>query len=185
MQSKIPNSVIIRSLEPFMNKKYFETFFYNKASKLKVKNIDIVNRNNLPYKALIVFSDEKSKTSFIEDWNNKNYPDLNLKFDIKEADTSEKIDEIDKERIFTFPEKYEDHVGLKYEKVQKEEGLIFKDEKIIKEQNKVISYLIKKIGNNLLKGESIMNISLPVTIFDTRSLMQVYVNLLYSYLTNI
>lgn len=38
----------------------------------------------------------------------------------------------------------------------------------------MISYLLKKIGSNLFKGKSIMNTSLPVTIFDKRTLLQVF-----------
>jgi len=45
---------------------------------------------------------------------------------------------------------------------------------MIKNQNSAITYLLKKLGSSLLKGESIMNISLPVNIFDMRTLLQVY-----------
>jgi hypothetical protein len=64
-------------------------------------------------------------------------------------------------------------IGLVYERTLKEPGLIFKDADMIAMQDKVISFLIKKIGSNLIKGKSIMNISLPITIFDKRSLLQV------------
>jgi hypothetical protein len=56
----------------------------------------------------------------------------------------------------------------------KEAGLIFRDNLMIAKQDKVIGYLVKKIGSNLLKGRSVMNISLPVSIFDKRTLLQVY-----------
>jgi hypothetical protein len=36
----------------------------------------------------------------------------------------------------------------------------------------VAGYLIKNIGNNLIKGKSIMNISLPINIFDNRTLLE-------------
>lgn len=60
-----------------------------------------------------------------------------------------------------------------YERTNKESGLIFKDKDVIERQNKVLSYLLKKAGSSLIKGQSIMNISLPVTIFDKRTLLQV------------
>ena len=60
-----------------------------------------------------------------------------------------------------------------YERTMKEAGLIFKDPVMIEKQNKVIGYLVKKIGATLLKGKSVMNISLPVSIFDKRTLLQV------------
>ena len=39
-------------------------------------------------------------------------------------------------------------------------------------QEKTISYILKNLGSNIIKGKSIMNISLPVDIFDKRSLLQ-------------
>ena len=55
----------------------------------------------------------------------------------------------------------------------KEPGLIFTDKAIIEKQDKVIAFLLKKIGSTLIKGKSIMSISLPVNIFDKRTLLQV------------
>jgi hypothetical protein len=60
-----------------------------------------------------------------------------------------------------------------YERTMKQSGLLFKDKDIMDKQNKVISFLIKKMGSNLIKGKSVMNVSLPVYIFDPRTLMQV------------
>jgi hypothetical protein len=60
-----------------------------------------------------------------------------------------------------------------YEKTLKEPGLILTDKDTQSRQDKVISFLIKKLGSNLIKGKSIMSISLPVTIFDKRTLHQV------------
>lgn len=35
-----------------------------------------------------------------------------------------------------------------------------------------MSYFLKKIGSNLFSGKSIMNISLPINLFDERSLLE-------------
>jgi hypothetical protein len=35
--------------------------------------------------------------------------------------------------------------------------------------NSVINFMIKKIGSNLLQGKSVLSVSLPVIIFETRS----------------
>ena len=56
-----------------------------------------------------------------------------------------------------------------------EEGLIYLKKDVIEKQRSVCSYLIKKIGSNLMKGKSIMNISLPIDIFDARSLLEQWV----------
>jgi hypothetical protein len=34
-------------------------------------------------------------------------------------------------------------------------------------QKKVLGYIVKKMGSNLLQGKGILNISLPVDIFST------------------
>ena len=60
-----------------------------------------------------------------------------------------------------------------YERNIKEtEGLIFTDKLFIQKQDKVISFVLKKMGSNIIKGKSIMNVSLPIDIFDKRSLLQ-------------
>ena len=64
-------------------------------------------------------------------------------------------------------------INTAYERSNKEHGLILRDKAMIARQDKVISFLIKKLGSNLIKGKSIMNISLPVTIFDKRTLHHV------------
>ena len=55
-----------------------------------------------------------------------------------------------------------------------EEGLEFIDKDVLSKQRSVISYMIKKIGSNLLLGKSIMNVSLPTYIFDERSILDSY-----------
>jgi len=52
------------------------------------------------------------------------------------------------------------------------DGLIFNNKEVINKQRSVAGYLIKNIGLNIIKGKSIMNISLPINIFDTRSILE-------------
>jgi hypothetical protein len=54
------------------------------------------------------------------------------------------------------------------------EGLEFINQEILKKQRGVLTYMIKKVGSNLLGGKSIMNVSLPIHIFDSRSLLETY-----------
>jgi hypothetical protein len=51
-------------------------------------------------------------------------------------------------------------------------GLVWFNKQEMEIQNKVLSYLIKKMGSNLIHGKSVVNISLPVTIFDTISFLE-------------
>jgi hypothetical protein len=81
------------------------------------------------------------------------------------------------------PSSNEIEYEIQYDEVMKtdylrrpgEEGLIYMKKDVIEKQRSVCSYLIKKIGSNLMKGKSIMNISLPIDIFDARSLLEQWV----------
>ena len=48
----------------------------------------------------------------------------------------------------------------------------FINERAIAAQKDIIKYILKQIGTNLLKGKSIMSMSLPVDIFDNKSLLE-------------
>ena len=61
-----------------------------------------------------------------------------------------------------------------FERKQGADGLVFVNKDIIEKQRAVIGYLMKKIGMNLIKGKSVMNISLPINIFDVRSHLEVF-----------
>jgi hypothetical protein len=62
-----------------------------------------------------------------------------------------------------------------YERKLGSDGMIYKNQAVISKQRSLAGYLIKKIGLNLIKGKSIMNVSLPVSIFDGRSLLELFV----------
>lgn len=44
-------------------------------------------------------------------------------------------------------------------------GLVYVDEAKMREQKKVLTFIIKRIGKNILSGKGILNVSLPVDIF--------------------
>lgn len=50
--------------------------------------------------------------------------------------------------------------------------MVFVNQKAIDAQKDVIKYILKQIGTNLLAGKSVMNMSLPVEIFDSRSILE-------------
>lgn len=51
-------------------------------------------------------------------------------------------------------------------------ALAYTDQELLVEQRRVIIYLAKKIGVNILTGKSIMNVSLPIKIFEARSFLE-------------
>lgn len=51
-------------------------------------------------------------------------------------------------------------------------GLRFTDEDFLNAQKKVLGHFLRSMGKNFLEGKSIMNVSLPVTIFSRESMLQ-------------
>lgn len=87
---------------------------------------------------------------------------INKRYILHPVRTKEKFQSI-------YPEHYifnKDWVKLK------EGGLSYHNKKNVDNQKKVAGYLLKKIGKNLLTGKSIMNISMPIDIFDTTSFLE-------------
>ena len=52
------------------------------------------------------------------------------------------------------------------------QGLVWKDYPMISKQRGVVFHLIKQVGANLLKGKSIMSVSLPISIMQPLTLLQ-------------
>ncbi len=67
--------------------------------------------------------------------------------------------------------KYSIYSDMGYE-VDPKQGLIYKDVEAISKQRKAIFQLLKNLGSNILHGKSLMNISMPVGIFDKSTLLQ-------------
>lgn len=53
--------------------------------------------------------------------------------------------------------------------------IVYNNFKFLEKQRNLMSYFIKKIGHDIFSGKGIMNISLPIFIFDTRSLLELWV----------
>lgn len=105
-----------------------------------------------------------------------------VKGDLKEAEGPTDGEETEKLDGVVTPElekmkKYFQENGYD---ITKEGELLYKDAELISKQRKVVFSLIKQIGSNILRGKSMMNVSMPVTIFDSTSLLE-RVALLYSY----
>lgn len=82
-------------------------------------------------------------------------------------------DQLQTEEII-FPVDYANMINTVYEFNDTIEGLIFLDKDVGERQGKAVAWLLKKIGTNILKGQSVMNISLPVYVFDSRTMLEVF-----------
>lgn len=74
--------------------------------------------------------------------------------------------------IIKYDIKYDQLLMVDYKRELGADGLYFTNNETIEKQRSVAGYLIKSIGLNIIKGKSIMNVSLPINIFDTRTILE-------------
>ncbi|OMJ79246.1 hypothetical protein SteCoe_20799 [Stentor coeruleus] len=87
-------------------------------------------------------------------------------------DSDVKEDEVDYSKPMDFNQYFIYGPGGDYERDPINGGLLFLDHDLISKQRGVLTNMIKRIGKNLLSGKSIMNLSLPVNIFQKYTLLQ-------------
>lgn len=89
---------------------------------------------------------------------------------ISELNTNEHL-RFKENDLINYNHEYEKECEINFIKSFGDNGFIFTDQKSIDSQRSVLGYLIKSIGHNLVNGTSVMNISLPISIFDSRSIL--------------
>jgi hypothetical protein len=78
------------------------------------------------------------------------------------------------DEVIEYPLEYNKMIYTEFERKIGADGLVFINKDLIEKQRGVMGSLIKKIGLSLIKGKSVMNISLPINIFDIRSHLEVF-----------
>jgi len=127
-------------------------------------------------KIILKFSKESLIEQFMSDFNNKPISDkLNYKLSLtKEEKTEEEIkNEYQNYKTlspFQFYNDYENEWKNNYVNTPNKPGLLYTNEEAKKLGYKAIKYLIAKFSKNIFQGKSIFNNSLPVFLFDKRTL---------------
>ena len=57
-------------------------------------------------------------------------------------------------------------------KISKDNQLVYINEVMLRGQKDTLKFVIKQIGANLISGKSVLNVSLPVDIFEPRALLE-------------
>lgn len=150
-----------------------------KLEGIKFREIEIISKDNKEYNDIKVKVEADAFTfTKLETLKGQTFPGydkqiLDIRF-ILSSDLHTEINTHPKEgEEITYPYEYNRMVKTDFERSIGEEGLIFKNKEIIDKQRAVLGYLVKKVGMSLLKGKSLMSISLPINIFDVRSHLEV------------
>ena len=175
------NFAIIQNPLTFMHENYMKNkVLINEYEKTK---INIVLKNQLPYKIFLTFDSDPLCQSFIDKYNQKFFEEtVSYKLVIEINDKSVKPEDMQKEinkneehknpYKFQFP--YENEWFMDYVNQADKPGLLYKNEDAKKKIYKTAKYLVAKMGKNILTGKSILNVSFPVFIFDKRTLHQAF-----------
>jgi hypothetical protein len=133
-----------------------------------------ITKNQMPKEIELKFPMPELAQKFLSKMNNKSLDEVIFyPINIKSGPSSEKDILTNTKEAFYF-EDYTHWPEVLYQRKPKEDGLVLISTLQIENQKRVMAWLIKKIGKNMLKGQSVMNISLPVYIFDKRTMLQVF-----------
>jgi hypothetical protein len=148
-----------------------------KITKIEINPGNSESTNN----AKIFYQKSDLELTDIEDLEGKTIGNVeNAKFKVSFIEGIGKISESSKFEQFKEGEKipynfnYENHVASHFVQSPGDTSLTFVDIKTMEKQRGVLKHFLTKIGSNLLSGSGIMNVSLPINLFDQRSLLEAF-----------
>ena len=166
--------IILENPLMFMDQSYLKTHIL----KDKYPDAEIIEilQNEVPKKIIIKLKEENLIDEFMSEFNNKQYNEkLNYNLLLTKSKKSE--EEIKKEfenyqklEEYKFYMDYENEWKNNYAIIPEKAGLLYINEEGKNIGYRAVKYLIAKFTQNILESKSILNISLPVFMFDKRTL---------------
>ena len=126
---------------------------YFSTGEVSIPNLDFIETSKFKNTDIIISFTENEENQIGED-------NIHLKLKLYDAIPVSREYERDCELVFT--------------KSFGEEAFVFTDPETLDKQRAVLTHVIKSFGSNLLSGSGIMNVTLPINIFDTRSLLDLF-----------
>ena len=166
--------IILENPYIFVNEEYLKmNLLTGKYSSGKV--IEIL-QNEIPVKIIIKLKEETLTEEFISNYNNKpisdklNYNLSLTKTDKKDEDIIKEYENYKKLEQYKFHMDYENEWKNNYANIPEKSGLLYINEEAKNIGYRAIKYLIAKFTKSILENKSILNVSLPVFMFDKRTL---------------
>ena len=169
------NIAIIANPLPYMTKSYIKEKLSLMGYGEDMVKIRVITKNQIPIEIELEFPFPELAQKFIKMTNNKSIDEF-TKYNplIVQYGPSTKNNILTNKKEASCYENYTQWPDVLYERKPKEDGLILISTLQIENQKKIMAWLLKKIGKKLFKGQNVMNISLPVYIFDKRTMLQVF-----------
>ena len=170
---QLPN-IIIENPTMFMNGEYLKTFIL-KDKYSSGEAIEIL-QNEVPIKIIIKLKEETLIDEFMQQYNNKelcdkyNYILILTKSEKSEEEIKKEYENYKKLEEYKFCMDYENEWKKNYSIIPEKSGLLYINEEGKNVGYRAVKYLIAKFTRNILESKSVLNISLPVFMFDKRTL---------------
>ena len=178
MNSDSMHLILLNNPLIFMDSIYLkDKLLKDKYSKGEIISI---SQNEVPIKIIIKFAEESLIDEFISDFNDKPLSEqLDYKLSLsKESKTEEEIkksyENENQLEQFKFYLDYENEWKINYRNTPQKSGLLYINEEAKKIGYEALKYLVAKFSKNILQGKSILNISLPVFMFDKRTIQMCF-----------
>lgn len=158
-----------------------ERLKYHLQTKIPIQSVDIFNEQGKSKAKVTYLKKDISDIQILDDIDDSPIPGTNGKYKISyklqtisvlRNDAQAKDFKEDEEIVYNL--RYHEHILTQFIKRPGDDALKYIDTDTINKQRSVIQRLISKIGSNILSGSGIMNVSLPINIFDERSLLEVF-----------
>ena len=158
----------------FMTLNYLKERLINYGFPEEAVSINLITKEDMAVEAELYFIMAEVGNKFYEKFNGKSFGlGNNYKLNMIKG-KSDKVTEITNNKeikyIYNYPSWIYTHYAIKLN----EEGLILINPKQKEMQKTMISHLISKINSTFIKGQNIINFTFPVSVYDRRTLLQVF-----------
>lgn len=157
----------------FMTEEFFIENLINLGFPKEVVSIKVIKKEDMAKEVELNFQIPEIGNKFYTKYNGKLFGFQNYKLNIKKGESHIKNNNPTKSEI-SFNDNYSSWIETYYMRKTNEEGLILVNPQQKEIQKIVINHLIKTINSPYIKGYNIINILFPITVYDKRTLLQVF-----------
>ena len=158
----------------FMTHYYITQKLVNYGFPEEAVSINLITKEEMPIEIELYFKISEIGNKFYDKFNGKSFGlGSYYKLNIKKG-KSDKVSEIHKNKEIKYIHSYSSWIYTHYAIKKDEEGLILINPIQKEMQKKMISHIISKISNSYIKGQNIINFTFPISVYDKRTLLQVY-----------
>ena len=158
----------------FMTYNYLKGKLINYGFPEEAVSINLITKEEMTIEAELYFKIDEVGNKFYDKFNGKSFGiGNNYKLNIIKG-KSNKENEIPKTKEIKYIHSYSSWIYTHYALKKNEEGLILINPIQKEIQKKMLSHIFSTINNTFIKGQNIINFTFPISVYDKRTLLQVF-----------